>query len=153
MTSGQKTNLHVIDLQTPKESVLTLSALQLHLTPAILWTPPGFPPLSFESWCSLPDALLLALFPPSAFSPSLGVHTESHLLGGASVSPFAQGIRASCSVPSSISLASCSSTYYRTCLHGVRHLPLIKQQGPWGIPCCSGVTGSLNRGWSKSLAP
>lgn len=89
-----RTNLHVIDLQSPRERVPTLAVQQLHLTPGILWTPPGFPPLSFESWCCPPDALLLALFPPAAFSPSTPppapVHAKVLLPSRSSVLPSAK---------------------------------------------------------------
>lgn len=148
-----RTNLHVIDLQSPRESVPTLAVQQLHLTLGILWTPPGFPPLSFESWCCPPDALLLALFPPAAFSPSLRSTPKSSSPAGPQSSLHPRHRRFLRSVPGNISPALCSSTYYRMYLHCAPHRPLFKQQAPWGIPCCSGIIASLNRGWNKPLAP
>ena len=145
-------NLHVIALQSPKESVPTLAVQQLHLTPGIPWTPPGFPPLSFESCCCPPDALLLALFPPAAFSPALGSTPKSSSSAGPR-SSLHLGPRRLLLSPGNTSPPLCRSTYHRVHLHCAHHRPLFKQQAPWGIPCCSGIVASLNRGWNKPLAP
>ena len=106
-------NLHVIDLQSPRERVPTLAVRQLHLTPGILWTPPGFPPLSFELWCCPPDALLLALFPPAAFSPSPRSTPKSSSPAGPRSSLHPRHRRFLRSVPGNSSPAFCSGTYYR----------------------------------------
>jgi hypothetical protein len=45
-----------------------------------------------------------------------------------------------------------ASTDYKTSLHAVCVLPLVKRHALWGIPCCFGIVASLNINWMKLLA-